>query len=68
MDLLVREARLSDAEGIVAILNPIIEAGEYTVLDRPLTAEFERKYIAEFPRRGVFFVAERRQDHHLVGM
>jgi L-amino acid N-acyltransferase YncA len=68
MDLLVREAQPSDAEAIVAILNPIIEAGEYTVLDRHLTTEFERQYIANFPRRGVFFVAESRQDHRVVGL
>jgi L-amino acid N-acyltransferase YncA len=67
MDLLVREAQPGDAEWIVAILNPIIETGMYTVLDRPLTAEFERRYIADLPRRGVFFVAERRQMRQIVG-
>ena len=68
MDLLVREAQPDDAEAIVSILNPIIEAGTYTVLEGPLTAEFEREYIATFPPRGVFHVAERRQDGEIVGL
>lgn len=68
MDLLVRETQPDDAPGIVAILNPIIQAGTYTVLDQPLTVEFERQYILDFPQRGVFYVAERRQDRQVVGL
>jgi len=67
MDLCVRNVRESDAEGIVAILNPIIEAGEYTVLDTPATVEFEREYIAGFPPRGIFCVAEDQAEGRLVG-
>ena len=67
MDLLIREVRLEDAEAIVRILNPIIEAGSYTVLDAPLTTEAEREYIAGFPERGVFHVAECHQDQRIVG-
>jgi L-amino acid N-acyltransferase YncA len=68
MDLLIRRAQPHDAEAIVTILNPIIEAGRYTVLDAPLTAEFERQYIRGFSPRGVFHVAELRQDRGLVGL
>jgi len=57
MNLLIREARLDDAEAIVSILNPIIEAGVYTVLVTPLTVEYERDYIASLPQRGIFHVA-----------
>ncbi|WP_277883399.1 hypothetical protein [Nostoc flagelliforme] len=39
MDLLVREVELNDAEAIVSILNPIIEAKVYTAFDTPLTVE-----------------------------
>jgi L-amino acid N-acyltransferase YncA len=67
MDLLIREVRLDDAEAIVGILNTIIEAGTYTVLDTPLTPEAERDYIANFPKRGVFHVAEDCQEHRVVG-
>jgi L-amino acid N-acyltransferase YncA len=68
MDLLIRQAQSDDAEAIVAILNPIIEAGTYTVLDTPLTAEFERQYVVGFSPRGVFHVAELRQVRRIVGL
>ncbi|MCG2767838.1 MAG: GNAT family N-acetyltransferase [Anaerolineae bacterium] len=68
MDLLIREVQLDDAEAIVSILNPIIEAGVYTVLDAPLTAEAERKYITNFPHRGIFYVAVHRRDKRIVGL
>jgi len=55
MDLLICEVRLDNAEAIIYILNPIIEAGLYTVLDTPLTVEAERGYITSFPQRGVFY-------------
>jgi L-amino acid N-acyltransferase YncA len=55
--LAIREATPDDAEGIVAVLNPIIEAGVYTVLDTPLTADAERAFIRSCSARGVFLVA-----------
>lgn len=67
MNLKVREARAEDAEAIVAILNPIIEAGIYTVFDTPITPEAERDYLLRFSARGVFHVASRRPDGKLVG-
>lgn len=68
MDLWVREVEPGDAEAIAGILNPIIEAGLYTVLDTPLTVEAEREYIVNFPQRGVFHVAENREDGRVVGL
>ncbi|ODG99611.1 histone acetyltransferase [Nostoc sp. KVJ20] len=67
MDLLVREVELNDAEAIVSILNPIIEAGVYTAFDTPLTVEAEREYILHFPARGVFHVALCYQEQKVVG-
>ena len=67
MDLLIRAARPDDAEGIAGVLNPIIEAGLYTAFDTPFTVEEEREFISHFPPRGVFHVAERRQDRSVVG-
>src|SRR2546427_4611460 len=67
MDLLVREVRLDDAEAIVRILNPIIEAKVYTAFDTLFTVECERDYILNFPQRGVFNVAIRRQDERVLG-
>lgn len=68
MNLLIRKAQPEDAEAIIDILNPIIESSAYTVLDTPLSVEFEREYITGFPERGVFCVAERRQDHAILGL
>lgn len=67
LDLLIRDVRLEDAEAILRFLNPIIEAGRYTVLDTPFDLDTERAFIANFPRRGFFHVAERRSDGCIVG-
>src|SRR5262245_39671233 len=67
MDLIIREASLEDAEAIVSILNPIIEAGTYTAFDTPFTDEAERDYILNFPQRGIFHVAVSSQDQKIVG-
>jgi len=57
MHVEVRTVVAEDAEGIVNILNPIIEAGVYTAFDTPLTADEERRYITTMPARGIFHVA-----------
>lgn len=67
MGLLIRDARPDDAESIVAIFNPIIEAGIYTAFDTPFTAEAEREYLSNLPPRGIFHVAVRRPDQRVVG-
>lgn len=65
--LLIRDVRPSDAEGIVGVLNPIIEARRYTVFDEPFSVEVERAYIARFPPRGVWKVAVRAADRRILG-
>jgi L-amino acid N-acyltransferase YncA len=67
MDMLVREARPDDAEAIVAIFNPAIESGRYTVLETLLTTEGEREFILKFPERGIFHVVEGRPSRRLLG-
>ena len=67
MDIIVREAQPDDAAMIVAILNPAIESGWYTVLDRSFTAPEEREFILKFPERGIFHVAQGRRSGRLVG-
>ena len=57
MDVIVRPAVVSDAAGIVDVVNPIIDAGVYTAFDTPFTVEAERRYIEKFPARGIFHVA-----------
>jgi L-amino acid N-acyltransferase YncA len=67
MDVHVREVRLDDAEGVVRVLNPIIEAGTYTILDTPVTSEAERRYISELPARAIFHVAQMPGGDRIVG-
>jgi L-amino acid N-acyltransferase YncA len=65
--ILIRPVNLEDAEGIVKVLNPLIESGENTALDRVFTVEEERAFISAFPARGIFHVAERASDGVIVG-
>jgi L-amino acid N-acyltransferase YncA len=67
MDLTIRKATHDDAEAVVGILNPIIEAGTYTALDSPFTIEAERDFIRGFPLRGVFHLAEEPGVKKVVG-
>ena len=39
------------------ILNSIIAAGTFTIIDTPVSHDDERAFIRSFPPRGVFFVA-----------
>jgi len=64
----IRPVTPDDAGGIVAVMNPIIEARCYTVFDAPLTVQVERAYIAGFPSRGVFHVAVDETDGRIVGL
>ena len=66
-DIIVRDVHLDDAAALVGILNPIIKGGSYTILDHCLTTEQEREFIAQFPSRGVFQVAELAQSGEVVG-
>lgn len=59
--------RPADAAGVVAIFNPIIEAGAYSAFDATFTVEAERAYIEALPERAIFLVAERAVDRVLVG-
>lgn len=67
MELSVRDAEPADAEALVRILNPIIEARVYTAFDTPFSVDAERNYVVNLPPRGIWKVAVRRSDHALVG-
>ena len=64
LEIQIREAVVDDAEALVSLLNPIIEAGT-TALDTMLTVADERDYIASLPERAIFLVAA--FDGTLVG-
>jgi L-amino acid N-acyltransferase YncA len=63
----IRPVRPEDAAAVARILNPIIAAGVYTVLDTQVTESDERRYISGFPTRGVFNVAVDLDGGRLVG-
>jgi L-amino acid N-acyltransferase YncA len=67
MELLVRDAQPSDAEALLHILNPIIEARQYTAFDTAFSVDAERSYIVNLPPRGIWKVAVRQSDEALVG-
>jgi L-amino acid N-acyltransferase YncA len=67
MELIVRDVDPADAEAIVRILNPIIEARVFTAFDTPFSVDAERDYILNFPRRGIWKVAVRQSDQTLAG-
>ena len=63
----IRNVQTEDAQGITEILNPIIESGLYTILDKPFTVEAEKEFIANFPKRGVFHVAANPDTQKIAG-
>jgi len=65
--LRIRDVVPDDAEGICRVINPIIEAGAYTVFDALFGVESEREYIRTFPTRGVWKVALEAETSQVVG-
>jgi L-amino acid N-acyltransferase YncA len=63
----IRDAREDDAEAITSILNSIIALRTFTAFDTPLTIEEERRFIRDFPERGIFHVAVDPATHQIVG-
>jgi L-amino acid N-acyltransferase YncA len=63
----IRNVRVEDADGIAAILNPIIAARCYTALDTQVTVDQERNFIITFPARGIFLVAVDAASKRIVG-
>jgi L-amino acid N-acyltransferase YncA len=63
----IREATPADAEAIVGILNPIIEARLYTAFDTPFSVDAERDYIRQLSARALLHVAVTPADHRIGG-
>ncbi len=68
MNVAIREVREEDAEAITELLNPIIRAGRYTVMDTELSVGDQLEFIRSFPARGVFLVAIDGANGNLVGL
>lgn len=68
MDLTLRAAQETDAQGMLGILNPIICAGVYTRMGQVISLPEQVQFIREFPEAGIFTVALWDRTQTLVGM
>ena len=68
MTILIRPVIQEDAEAIIELLRPIIEAGKYTVMDRVPSVDEQLRFINEFPQCGVFHVAVCEDSHKICGL
>jgi L-amino acid N-acyltransferase YncA len=68
MDVLVRPVREADSQSIVELLNPIIEAGTFTILDEPVSVDEQEEFIRTLPERAAFSVAVASKDGSVVGI
>ncbi len=67
MKWIVRNVQPDDAVALTNILNPIIAAGQFTVLDTLFTPAEEHQFILDFPQRGIFHVAVQPETNQVVG-
>jgi ribosomal protein S18 acetylase RimI-like enzyme len=65
MDIKIRPVTLDDAEGVLEVLNSVVQERKYSSFDKTLTAEEERQFIASLGERSGLFVAE--LDSRIVG-
>lgn len=68
MEITIRTVRETDAQSIIELLNPLIHAGTYTIMDQPLTIEEQRNFIHTFPKRGIFNIALSENDQKIQGL
>lgn len=68
MGFSVRPVREDDAAQIVGLLNPLIQAGTYTVMDEPVSVDEQTDFIRKFPERGVFNVAVCDASGRMLGL
>ena len=64
----IRAVREIDAAAIIEILNPIIKAGMYTVMDKPFSVDEQIDFIRGFPIRGVYHIAIDHDSQKAVGI
>jgi L-amino acid N-acyltransferase YncA len=57
MKITIRRVTENDAPAIVELLNPIIQAGTYSVMDETFTVEDQIDFIRSFPEGGVYHLA-----------
>ena len=65
MGIKIRPVTPSDAEGVLEVLNSVVQERKYSSFDRILTVEEERQFIDSLGERSGLFVAE--LEGHIVG-
>jgi L-amino acid N-acyltransferase YncA len=68
MQFSIRRVREEDAGSIVELLNPIIQAGKYTIMDEPVSVDDQIGFIRGFPERGVYHAAVRNDSQEVLGI
>ena len=68
MEFSIRRVREEDAASIVELLNPIIQAGVYTIMDEPVSLDDQVGFIREFPERGVYHAAVGNDGQTILGI
>src|SRR5258706_6976614 len=68
MEISIRRVREEDAASIVEILNPIIQAGIYTVMEEPFTVNDQIEFIRSFPLRGIYHIAKADNHRKVLGI
>ena len=58
MDVAIRQGTIQDAQGVVDVINSVIQEGGLTALYPALTVEQEESFIEGLGPRSAMFVAE----------
>jgi len=66
MHVTIRAVREDDAPAIVDLLNPIIRAGTYTIMDEVATVEDQIRFIRDLPERAIYHAAA--EGERLLGI
>ena len=64
----IRPVREADAASIIEILNPIIEAGIYSIMERPFAVADQIEFIRGFPARGIYHIAVEAESQKPLGI
>jgi len=68
LEFSIRSVREEDAPSIIDLLNPIIQAGIYTIMDEQLSLAGQTDFIRGLPQRGVFNVAVCNDSQKVLGL
>ena len=68
MEITIRRVTLEDAPAIVELLNPIIQAGTYSVMEQTFTVEDQIEFIHSFPEGGLYHLATANDSRQVLGI